>query len=62
MLLETMVDVGWWLMIIGAKSFSIFCTFKKSAQNQDHHALLKKVPKIRTKIETKKRDQEVPFF
>jgi len=46
MLLETMVDVGLGLIIVGAKSLSIFlsgtrhrqrrfCTFKKSAQNHN---------------------------
>jgi hypothetical protein len=55
MLLETMVDVGWWLMIIGAKSLSIFCTFKKSAQNHNEK-------RDQQKSKPKKRDQEVSFF
>jgi hypothetical protein len=42
MLLETMVDRGWWLIVVGAKSLSIFCTFKKSAQNQDQNRNKKK--------------------
>jgi hypothetical protein len=46
MLLETMVDVGLGLIVVGAESLSIFlsgtrhrqrrfCTFKKSAQNHN---------------------------
>jgi hypothetical protein len=44
MLLETMVDVGLGLIIVGAKSFSIFCTFKKSAQNHNEKKETRKSP------------------
>jgi hypothetical protein len=56
MLLETMMDRGLGLIIVGAKSLSIFCTFKKSAQNHNE----KKRP---AKIETKKKEtRKSPFF
>jgi hypothetical protein len=32
MLLETMVDRGWWLIVVGAKSFSIFLSGKGSVE------------------------------
>jgi hypothetical protein len=44
MLLETMVDRGLGLIVVGAESLSIFCTFKKSAQNQDQNENEKKRP------------------
>ena len=42
MLLETMDECGLGLIVVGAKSLSIFCTFKKSAQNQDQNRNQKK--------------------
>ena len=61
MLLETMDECGLGLIVVGAKSFSIFlsgtrhrqrrfCTFKKSAQNQDQN------------LNQKKETRKSPFF
>jgi hypothetical protein len=61
MLLETMVDVGWWVDCCGGKIFfnflsgtrhrqRRFCTFKKSAQNQDQN------------LNQKKETRKSPFF
>ena len=57
MLLETMVDCGWWVDYCwGQNLFQFFLSGTRHRQRR--FALLKKVPKITIK----KRDQEVPFF